>query len=103
MSTCQSCGKSAVVSEKFCVSCIICQDQVSLRFKNFKHNLDLIPLVGITEKYFMSVKYGFVLEYAGEMYLKGVFDGFEEDDIHYKIRGIIQDERYIAIREGIIV
>lgn len=102
----QLCGHPVVVNEKFCMVCIIresCEDQVSEKFKNYLDNLDLIPLPLARDKFFMSLKYAFIIDYNGEFHLKGIFDGFEEDGINYKIREANEEEREVAVREGILI
>jgi hypothetical protein len=100
----QLCGQPEVVSEKFCMICIMkdfCQPQVSEKFKNYRQNLNLMPLALVEDRFFYLEKYRFVVDYNGEVFLKGVFDGFEDDQVHYKMREATEEEKVIALIEGI--
>ena len=97
----QVCGDPVIISERFCMVCIIknyCQDRVSEKFKKYRRDLELLPLVLVQDRFFISGKYGFVVEYNGEMYLKGMFDGYHQNKINYKIREATEEEKKIAIK-----
>lgn len=75
----QICDQPTVIGEKLCRGCIFkddWQDKVSEKFKKYKLDFDLVPLRGTT--FFYSKKYKFVLEYDGEMHLKGIFNNYRD-------------------------
>ena len=89
----QICSKPVVTNERLCLNCICranCQEKVSEKFKNYKKNLKLIP----SGSFFISLEYGFVLEYDGEMYLKGMCSSD-------KTREATEEEKEMAMKEGI--
>lgn len=92
----QICSKPVVTNERLCFNCICrvnCQDKVSEKFKNYMKNLNLIP----SGSFFISGEYGFVLEYDGEMHLKGMLSSDEES----KTREATQEEKEMAVNKGI--
>ena len=96
----QTCRNPVVTSERLCIGCICranCQEKVSEKFKNYMKNLKLIPLVG--NSFFVSGEYGFVLEYDGEMHLKGMYSPDEDNDI--KTREATEEEKELAMKECI--